>query len=388
MGKPARRQALLLGYIGYENTGDEFLLRALCNGLARHDIPLDLTVLTRDPDATRKVHPVKTPDHPPFGGGVRPGLKTRLARLRATMACDVFIMGPGGFLQDYDRNGVRNLFGVLRTVLIARLCGARVIGVGLGAGPIVRPWGKRLVRALCALSDLLLLRDEKSIAILRDLGVHPDKMKRVGDLAFAETAPEEFSAPNDPKVLGVSVFDFSSYIQGDDTAWEPTRDAIAGALNIAITRGHNVHFIVMQGQFGGNDLREAEAIRAKLSLPDRAQILLYNPDPLKTFAQIAACDWFLGMRLHSLIMAAIARVPFAGISYHPKVATFMETQPHGNRRCLPLKSLTAAALKDLVEDLLTGQAPADTLAAQREAAEKNFVYLTEYCERQRVRFCD
>jgi polysaccharide pyruvyl transferase CsaB len=382
LGTSRNRRALLLGYIGYENTGDEFLLRALCHGLRRHDVPIDLTVLTRHPEQTRRVHGVDTPDHPPFGGGVRPDAGTRLARLRATLQCDLFIMGPGGFFQDYDTYGVRNLFGVLRTALLARICGARVVGVGLGAGPIVRPWGKRLVRALCAVSDILLMRDQASIDLLKSLGVSEKKLRLVGDLAFAETAPEVARGSDDQKILGVSVFDFSSYIQGDSAGWQPVREALVAALNSVTAAGHAVHFIAMQGAFGGDDAREAEAIRARMDQPGTVVVHPYREDPGETFADIARCDWFLGMRLHSLIMAALAGVPFAGIGYHPKVTTFMNSLPHGADWHLDLESVDADGLQQLVARLVDASpAPvtAADLADRRDAAEENFRQLAAYC---------
>ena len=378
--------ALVTGYIGFQNAGDELLLRALVRGIARHHVSIRLETLSRDPASTRRVHGVGGPEHPAFGGGVRPSLSTRWRRTRAVLACDILLLGPGGFLQDYDRRGVRNIFAVWRMAVLARLGGGRVVGVSLGAGPLVTRWGRRIAGSIGRMSDLLLLRDDASTALLGELGVPPDRMRRVADLALAGGWDLPPKPANTPPVLGVSIFNFHDYIHGDTKGAEAARTALATALDAVAARDIRIRFISMQGPFGGHDEREAQAVRDRMRHADRAEIAPYAEDPEATLGAIAQCDWFFGMRLHSLIMALIASVPMAALSYHPKVQSFMDDIGRGGES-LALESLAPDALGALLDRLLAQRALPDATLRRREVladqAEANFVLLAEYLRHRR-----
>ncbi|WP_380083120.1 polysaccharide pyruvyl transferase family protein [Deinococcus lacus] len=53
-----------------------------------------------------------------------------------------------------------------------------------------------------------------------------------------------------------------------------------------------------------------------------ADEVLQSADPQQLLDAIAASDFVVGVRLHALILAAAAGVPFAGLSYDPKVSGF------------------------------------------------------------------
>ncbi len=58
----------------------------------------------------------------------------------------------------------------------------------------------------------------------------------------------------------------------------------------------------------------------------------------------------IGMRLHALIMAAAQGIPFAAISYDPKVDRFTERM--GQAVACPVENLSCLHLKTVVEQIL------------------------------------
>ena len=53
-----------------------------------------------------------------------------------------------------------------------------------------------------------------------------------------------------------------------------------------------------------------------------ANTVIESADPQTLIDTIATSGYVVGVRLHSLILAAAAGVPFAGLSYDPKVQGF------------------------------------------------------------------
>jgi len=81
----------------------------------------------------------------------------------------------------------------------------------------------------------------------------------------------------------------------------------------------------------------------------RNSAMISSDDPRVVKGLIARCGLVVGMRLHSLIFAAGAGVPFVPIVYDPKVASFGDATGLG--RGLDINRLTAEAVRDAVIDV-------------------------------------
>ena len=77
-------------------------------------------------------------------------------------------------------------------------------------------------------------------------------------------------------------------------------------------------------------------------------------------ALMGACDYLLGMRLHSLIFCTLAGTPFAALPYDRKVAAYMEMVGRGDYLIHPELLTDPDALSRMVRRLAeerTGQPP-------------------------------
>ena len=273
---------LISGYYGADNLGDEALLAGLLGSLrargARH-----LSVLSLDPGATRAAHHVD-------------GRHRLLGLPRALLATDVLVSGGGGLLQDgTSRRSLDYYLGVIRA---ARALGRRVVVYGQSLGPLGEASQGRVRHALLGLP--LGLRDTPSLALAATLGLpaHP-----VADAALTLDVPAGHA--RDALVLVPR--------GGEPWATETLRRLGADAL----AQGMQVEVLACQPN---HDDVEVERLRA--ALPGLRR--LPSGPPATTLHALAGARLVASVRLHGLVLATVAGVPHAGLSYDPKVAGFAE----------------------------------------------------------------
>ena len=80
---------LISGYYGFDNIGDESILRTLVSSLREHIPDCSLTVLSHNPASTREKYGVEAVER-----------MSPMAILRAVKKCDMLISGGGSLLQD------------------------------------------------------------------------------------------------------------------------------------------------------------------------------------------------------------------------------------------------------------------------------------------------
>ncbi len=144
------------GYIGFDNFGDESILDVLLDNLKRQNT--EITVITANPSKTKLIHGVKT-------------CKTfaLFSILRAILRSDALISGGGSLLQ--DKTSIKSLLYYLFIILCAQFCGKKVIIFAQGIGPLKRSVARFLTKIILKSCDLLSVRDEKSLFLLRGWGI-------------------------------------------------------------------------------------------------------------------------------------------------------------------------------------------------------------------------
>jgi polysaccharide pyruvyl transferase CsaB len=264
-----------LGYYGFGNLGDEAVLAGIRTALRGPFPDAELLVLTSNATATRALHPsVATAD--------RWSWKETFAALKGT---DLFVFGGGSLLQ--DATSARSVLWYSLMALMARRRARRVLWWGQGVGPLSQGRSRTLVRLIGNQADGITVRDEKSAALLKEIGVRRS-IEVVADPAFALT-PTPASQPNGTVVAlrawpGVSP--------------ETLARALPGATAVPM---HLPDDLTAQGELPCyNWLQAGSSVE----------------DVLGHFAVAEQC---VAMRLHALIFAARCATPFVALSYDPKV---------------------------------------------------------------------
>src|SRR5689334_15311353 len=123
-------RALLSGYYGKGNGGDEALLATLLQMLPSHVTPV---VLSGNPKETSDRYGVESHNRMAF-----------LPVLQALRSCDVFIWGGGSLIQDVTSSVSPFYYGGLMG--LAQRMGLKTVAWAQGIGPLVRPQTRWLAK--------------------------------------------------------------------------------------------------------------------------------------------------------------------------------------------------------------------------------------------------
>lgn len=303
-------KVLISGYYGSGNVGDEAVLVSIIQGLRRRDPEIEIAVLSASPGLTAELNGVKTVH------------RTAWHRIwREMRRADVFISGGGTLFQDATSS--RSFWYYIGLIVMAKLFRKKVMVFAQGFGPLRRKHNRKIARAILDRVDLITLRDEDSLHALEKLKVKKPERVLTADptLLLEVPVPSEGrkiisleSIPLDKPLLGVSVRSTSSRRRVE----EETFRTLASVLDKMVRRyGVRPVFLLFQCP---EDMRESSKVIRHMQEEPGVIFRMCRPDEmLAIFSQL---DFVIGMRLHSLIFAAVDSVPAFGLSYDPKVASF------------------------------------------------------------------
>ncbi|MBW4564170.1 MAG: polysaccharide pyruvyl transferase CsaB [Mojavia pulchra JT2-VF2] len=287
-------RALLSGYYGKGNGGDEALLATLLQMLPPHVTPV---VLSGNPEETRDRYGAETCNRMAF-----------TAVLQALRSCDAFIWGGGSLIQDVTSSISPFYYGGLMT--LAQKMGLKTVAWAQGIGPLKRPQTRWLAQHSFGHCTKVSVRDRASAALLSDWQIPyilaPDPVWALE----AKPVPGLWNLPA-PRVAVT----LRSHPQLTETRLANLTRALVDFQKATQT------FILLLPFQKSEDLSIAEAIHPQLK--DVSQIMcLEDPQLLKGVYR--GVEMTIGMRLHSLIMAAAEGCRCFALSYDPKVNRLME----------------------------------------------------------------
>ncbi|MBD2293729.1 polysaccharide pyruvyl transferase CsaB [Anabaena sphaerica FACHB-251] len=289
-----KMRALLSGYYGKGNGGDEALLATLLQML-----PPDVTpvVLSGNPEETSWHYGVESYNR-----------MAVLQVIKALRSCDAFIWGGGSLIQDVTSTISPFYYGGL--MALAQVMGLKTVAWGQGIGPLLRPQTRWLAKRNFAGCIKVSVRDRNSSALLSDWGIPhilaPDPVWALASKPVAELA--DLPKPR----IAVTL---RNHPQLTETRLINLIDALVNLQT------QTQAFILILPFQKSEDLGIAE--RIQLQLKDNSQIFcLEEPQLLK--GAFRGVDMVIGMRLHSLIMAASEGCRCFALSYDPKINRLME----------------------------------------------------------------
>jgi len=287
------KQAVLCGYYGKGNGGDEALLATLLQML-----PADLTplVLSGNPEQTRDRYGVETCD--------RMAPKTILQALRQS---DVLIWGGGSLIQDATSAASPLYYGGL--MALAQRLRLKTVAWAQGIGPIKRPLTRWLAQKTFAGCRAVSVRDQGSAALLADWQIP------------CILAPDPVWALDAAPVSGLGNLPAPrvAVTLRSHPQLTATRQACLTRALIDFQTATQTCILLVPFQ-RQQDLAIAQSIQPQLPGPNQI-FCLEEPKALKGLFR--GVEMAIGMRYHSLIMAAAEGCRCFALSYDPKVSQLM-----------------------------------------------------------------
>jgi polysaccharide pyruvyl transferase CsaB len=299
----------LLGSYGGLNIGDEAILTSIISSIRASTPFAEIVVFSRDAAHTRMHHPVdqvvETRD------GRRQAVLDEIAQL------DVLLLGGGGLLYDEEARIY------LRDVRAAQARGVPTIAYAIGAGPLTLAEDRAAVRDVVSAMTRVTVRDEETKRVLDDAGLDMP-MHVVADPALLLT-PESFDrdtlvregVPLTGRLIGMSVREPGRAAPHLDV---DAYHALLAAVADFMVHRYDAHivFVPMERQ----DVQHSHAVLARMVAADRSRVLNGWYPPRQVLGLMEHLDFVVGMRLHFLIFAGLAGVPFLPLPYAGKVFDF------------------------------------------------------------------
>ncbi len=289
-----KRRAVLCGYYGMGNGGDEALLASLLQMLPPQIEPF---VLSGNPQQTHDRYGVASCDR-----------KSLISVVQALRKSDIFIWGGGSLMQDATSPLSPFYYGGL--MKLAQLMGLTTIAWAQGIGPLNRSLTRSLTQHVLKHCAGVSVRDRASAKLLHEWGISsvlaPDPVWAME----SEAVPGLWDLPA-PRV--------AVNLRSHSLLTPDRLTALTRAL-IDFQKATQVCLLLLPFQ-ASQDLAIAQAIQPQL--PGVSKILvLENPQELK--GVFRGVEMAIAMRLHGLIMAAAEGCRCFALSYDPKVSRLMD----------------------------------------------------------------
>ena len=277
-------KAVISGYYGFKNFGDEAILSVLTNHLKSLDV--DVTVFSSDPEFTKNSYNVNSVNSFDF--------KKIIAAIKNS---DFVISGGGSLLQDVT--SLKSLVYYSLIIAAGLFFNKKVIIFAQGIGPINNKLASFIIMNLLKLCSLVTVRDEESYNLLNKFGV---QAKQVCDPIFSLNINSQTSDDS----VGVQLRDFKT-------------------MNYNLL---NKLALLVSNYFSDKKIKIFSLQEAlDLELCKKFENLLHtvNPD-IKTeivtdniINEISSLEYMIGMRFHALLAAIKCGVKTCAINYDIKV---------------------------------------------------------------------
>ncbi len=331
-----RDGVIICGAYGYGNAGDDAILKSIIQSVRNMDRHMPITVLAKNTQSIKKRYQINSI----YTFNV-------FRMIRAMRKSRLYINGGGTLIQNATSH--RSLWYYLFTLRLAKLLGNKVDMYGCGIGPVLGKSSTRLVkRVLEHCVDTITLRERDSMEKLQSMGVKSPNIILSSDPALLLSP-----APEEDAVLYLQKHGLSpdgKYLCLMLRTWygfEEKTQAFAACCAYAQERYGLTPVFLSLNIF--HDTKAANQVLSHMKTP--AVILEEPADPELLISVLSHMSAVISMRLHGLIFSSITAVPLTGVSYDPKIVSFLRYL--GSGQCIDLKEVTTENLCAAIDEAVS-----------------------------------
>lgn len=313
--KDRKRDGIIVcGAYGHGNAGDDAILKSIINAVREEDPYMPITILAKNIPSIKKkfrVNSLYTFD-----------MISMFLAMRKSL---LYINGGGSLIQNVTSS--RSLAYYLLTLKTAKLTKNKVDMYGCGIGPVNGKGSRKWVaRILNSSVDAITLREPHSMQELSSYGVDKPVLQVTCDPALTLEPSDQEEAAEYLKKRGISLKEkYACYMLRNWQDFSKKAEEISACADMLYENyGLKPVFISMNTL---HDSSAAESVGRHMRSP---YIILDDPlEPEMLISIMSYMDLVLAMRLHGLIFASISGVPMVGLSYDPKINSFLKYLGYG-----------------------------------------------------------
>ena len=302
---------VISGYYGFNNIGDESILKAVIDNLKDKIPEASIVVLSQKPEQTEQKYQVSSVDR-----------KSIWKIKKAIFKCDLLISGGGSLLQDVSSK--KSILYYLAIIWIAKFFRKKVFIYSQGIGPITSKFNRYLTFLTLRNIKNVGVRDEASKELLIEIGlkkgnifVTSDPVLRINkaDLSLGKKILEDEGFTHDKNRIIVGWAIRENKLESNFVS------ELCQAIRL-INDKFDTQSVLIPFHYS-EDMKVIMKIKEELG--DLVTCIEHKYLTEEMLSIIGNMDVLVGVRLHSIIHAAIMEVPIIGISYDPKVNSFLHS---------------------------------------------------------------
>jgi polysaccharide pyruvyl transferase WcaK-like protein len=366
------RKIVLFGHFGENNLGDTILLVNAVRLLQNLDRPL--CILSADPNNTRNnltknnvslenINVIYSGRHgisDPSVGGV-----TKFAwiikHIKEIFNCGSILIGPGTILQ--DKTHKLFIFFWFSRILIAKIAGKDFGLLGVGVGEVHHWASKQMLKYIGKNAVFTITRDRTSKEILlMDFGFDTKRIYDLVDLSYLEINKLENNKYKDPEKknnglhVGINFRNLEDkHLSGNKNQMEKYTKTIVDFTKKlrAELKMETISFFSMCSEGGQSDLPIYQMLNNEFSKTDLGNInLVDTAQDISSFEdELEKMDFFVGTRLHSIVLSTKLSIPTLAIAYSEKVEYYMDQLDCGYLS-IPLEKIELSEMIDKLEYMI------------------------------------
>ncbi len=273
------------GYYGFDNFGDETILKVLVENIKQFEKNPQITVFSSNPQKTATELQVNSVESfNPF------------KVITSLLKSDCLISGGGSLLQDVT--SAKSLVYYLGIIKLAQLFGKKTIIFAQGIGPIKSKKLANLTANILRKVNYITVRDEASINLLNNWGI---SAKKCYDPVWNLTPKTEKN-----EKIGIQLRAFK-------TLTDEFIDQLANCINEHYPE-KEICIYSLQNKL---DLEVSNKLCKKLKT--KSKTVVENTSNDKIIEDLASLDTLIAMRFHACLIAVKAGVKLLPINYDIKV---------------------------------------------------------------------